>query len=92
MATQVPVAPAGKVRRNIEPVGVPAGVSHRHHGSRVSLLLGRALRAVCCELRQCLLAAQCGGPPPCGEEGAQGNSPEVHLTLHQGARYYTSHF
>jgi hypothetical protein len=34
MATQVPVAPAGKVQRNIEPVGVPAGVRHRHHGSR----------------------------------------------------------
>jgi hypothetical protein len=34
MATQVPAAPAGKVRWNIEPVGVPAGVRHRHHGSR----------------------------------------------------------
>jgi hypothetical protein len=34
MATQVPTAPAGKVRRNVKPVGVPAGVRHRHHGSR----------------------------------------------------------
>jgi hypothetical protein len=101
MATQVLVAPAGKVRRNIEPVGVPAGVSYRHHGSRwkhhcdgnilscglvwtcpdlahephpgVSLLLGRALGAVRCELRQCLPAARCGGPPPCGEVGARGD-------------------
>jgi hypothetical protein len=34
MATQVPATPAGKVRRDIEPVGVPAGVRHRHHGTR----------------------------------------------------------
>jgi hypothetical protein len=98
MATQVPAAPAGKVRWNIEPIGFPVGVCHRHHGSRwkhrcdgnifscclvwtcpdlahepcprVSLLLGRALRVVHCELRQCLPAVRCGGPPPCGEVGA----------------------
>jgi hypothetical protein len=120
MATQVPAAPVGKVRRNIEPVGVPASICHRHHGSRwkhrcdgnifscclvwtcpdlahephlgVSLFLGRALHAVRCELRQCLPSARCGGPPPCGEVGARGDSPEVHLPLHQGARYYTSYF
>jgi hypothetical protein len=120
MATQVLATPAGKVRRNIEPVGVPAGVRHRHHGSRwkhrcdanifscslvwtcpdlahephprVSLLLGGALRAVRCELRQCLPAARCGGPPPCGEARARGDPPKVHLPLHQGARYYTSYF
>jgi hypothetical protein len=34
LTTQVPVAPAGKIRRNDEPVGVPAGVRYRHHGSR----------------------------------------------------------
>jgi hypothetical protein len=34
MATQVPAAPAGKVQRNIELVGVLAGVRRRHHGSR----------------------------------------------------------
>jgi hypothetical protein len=34
MATQVPVAPAGKIRWDIKPVGVPAGVRHRHHSSR----------------------------------------------------------
>jgi hypothetical protein len=50
------------------------------------------LCAVRCELRQCLPAARCGGPPPCGEAGAPGDSPEVHLPLHQGVRYYTSHF
>jgi hypothetical protein len=120
MATQVPAAPTGKVRRNIEPVGVPAGVRYHHHNSRwkhrcdgnilscglvwtcpdlvhephpgVSLLLGRALHVVRCELRQCLPATRCGGPPPCGEAGAQRDSPEVHLPLHQGARYYTSYF
>jgi hypothetical protein len=109
-----------KIRRNVEPVGVPAGVRYRHHGSRwkhrcdgnilscglvwtcldlahephpgVSLLLGRALCAVHCELHQCLPAARCGGPPPCGEAGARGDSPKVHLPLHQGVRYYTSHF
>jgi hypothetical protein len=31
---------------------------------RINLLLGRALRAVRCELRQHLPAARCGGPPP----------------------------
>jgi hypothetical protein len=120
LANQVPAAPAGKVRRNDKPVGVPAGVRYRHHGSRwkhhcdgnilscglvwtcpdlahephpgISLLLGGALRAVRCELRQCLPAARCGGPPPCGEAGARGDPPEVHLPLHQGARYYTSYF
>jgi hypothetical protein len=34
MAAQVLAAPARKVRRNIEPVRVPAGVRHRHNGSR----------------------------------------------------------
>jgi hypothetical protein len=120
MATQVPATPARKVRWNIEPVGVPTGVRHRHHSSRwehrcdgdifpcglvwtspdlpheshprISLLLGGALHAVRCELRQRLPAARCGGSPPCREAGAQGDSPEVHLPLHQGARYHTSYF
>jgi hypothetical protein len=120
MATQVPAAPAGKVRQNIEPVEVPVGVRHRNHDSRwehrcdgdifpcglvwtspdlahephprISLLLGGALRAVRCELRQRLPATRCGVPPPCGETGAWGDSPEVHLPLHQGARYHTPHF
>jgi hypothetical protein len=56
-------------------------LAHEPH-PRVSLLLGRALRAVHCELRQCLPAARCRGPPPCGEAGARGDSPEVHLPLH----------
>jgi hypothetical protein len=34
MAIQVPVAPAGKVRRYVKPVGIPAGVCHRYHNSR----------------------------------------------------------
>jgi hypothetical protein len=34
----------------------------------------------------------CGGPPPRSEAGAWGDSSDVHLPLHQGARYYTSHF
>jgi hypothetical protein len=59
---------------------------------KVNLLLGRALRAVCCELCQRLPATRCGGPPPRGKVGARGDSPGVHLPLHQGARYYTSHF
>jgi hypothetical protein len=59
---------------------------------RVSLFLGRALRKVRCKLRQCLPAAWCGGSPPCGEARARGDSPDVHLPLHQGARYYTSQF
>jgi hypothetical protein len=120
MAIQVPAAPAGKVRRYVKPVGIPAGVRHRYHSSRwkhhcdgdifscrfvwacpdlahephprVNLLLGRALRAVRCELRQRLPATRCGGPPPRSEAGARGDSPDVHLSLHQGARYYTSHF
>jgi hypothetical protein len=120
MATQVPATPAGKIRQDIELIGVPAGVRHHHHGSRwkhccdgniflcclvwtcpdlahephprVSLLLGRALCVVRCELCQCLPTARCGGPPPCGEAGAWGDSLEVHLPLHQGVRYYTSYF
>jgi hypothetical protein len=52
--------------------------------------LGRTLCTVRGELRQCLLAARCGGPPPCSEVGARGNPPEVHLPLHQGTRYNTS--
>jgi hypothetical protein len=120
LATQVPAAPAGKIRRNDEPVGVPTGVRYRHHGSRwkhrydgnifscslvwtcpdlahephpgISLLLGRTLCVVRGKLRECLPTAWCGGPPPCSEAGAQGNPPEVHLPLHQGARYDTSYF
>jgi hypothetical protein len=120
MAIQVSATPAGKVRRYIKPVGIPAGVRHHYHSSRwkhrcdgdifscrlvwtcpnlaheprprVNLLLGRALRVVRCELRQRLPAALCGGPPPRGKAGAWGDSPDVHLPLHQGARYYTSHF
>jgi hypothetical protein len=34
MAIQVPAAPAGKVRRYVKPVGIPAGVRHRYHSSR----------------------------------------------------------
>jgi hypothetical protein len=34
LATQVPAAPARKIRQNDEPVGVPTGVRYRHHGSR----------------------------------------------------------
>jgi hypothetical protein len=109
-----------KIRRNIKPVRVPAGVRYRHHGSRwkhhcdgnilscglvrtypdlahephpgISLLLGRTLCAVHGELRQCLPTARCGGPPPCSKAGARGNTPEVHLPLHQGTRYDTSYF
>jgi hypothetical protein len=120
MATQVLAAPAGEVRRNIKPVGVPTGVRHRHHSSRwkhrcdgdifscclvftcpdlaheprprINLLLGRALHAVRCKLRQCLPAARRGGPPPCGEAGARRDSPDIHLPIHHGMRYYTSHF
>jgi hypothetical protein len=108
-----------KIRWDIKPVGVPAGVRHRHHGSRwkhrcdgnvfscrlvwtcpdlaheprprIHLHLGRALRVVRRELRKRLPTTRCGGPPPCGEAGARGDSPEVHLTLHQDARYYTSY-
>jgi hypothetical protein len=118
MATQVPAAPAGKVRRNVKPVGVPAGVCHRYHSSRwkhrcdgnifscrlvwtcpdlahephprVNLLLGRALRVVRCELRQRLPATRCGGPPPCSKAGARGNSPDVHIPLHQGMGHVKS--
>jgi hypothetical protein len=120
LATQVPAAPARKMRRNVKPVGVPTGVRYRHHASRwkhrrdgnilscgliwtcpdldhephlgISLLLGGTLRAVRGELRQCLPAARCGGPPPCGEAGARGDPPKVHLPLHQGVRYDTSYY
>jgi hypothetical protein len=34
MATHVSAAPAGKIRQNIEPVGVLAGVRYRHHSSK----------------------------------------------------------
>jgi hypothetical protein len=118
VAAQVPATSAGKVRRNVKPIGVPAGVRQRHHGSRwkhccdgdifscrlvrispdlaheprprVNLLLGRALRAVRCELRQCLPATRCGGPPPHSEARARRNSSDIYLPLHQGVRYYTS--
>jgi hypothetical protein len=59
---------------------------------RIDLLLGRALREVHSELRQRLSAAWCGGPPPRSEAGARGNSPDVHLPLHQGTRHYSSYF
>jgi hypothetical protein len=119
LATQVSAASAGKVRRNVKPVGVPAGVCHRHHGSRwkhrcdgdifscrlvwtspdlaheprprVNLLLGRALRAVRCKLRQCLPATRRGGPPARSKARARRNSLDIYLPLHQGARYYTSY-
>jgi hypothetical protein len=110
LATQVPAAPTGKVRRYDQPVGILAGVCHRHYGSRwrhhrngnifsccpiwpcpdlahesyprINILLGRALRAIRSELRQCLSAAWHGGSPPCSEAGARGNSPNLHLPLH----------
>jgi hypothetical protein len=119
MAAQVSAAPAGKVRRNVEPVGVLAGVHHRHHDSRwkhrcdgdifscrlvwtspdlaheprprVNLLLGRTLRVVHCELRQCLPATRRGGPPTRSKARARRNSPNIYLPLHQGARYYNSY-
>jgi hypothetical protein len=56
---------------------------------RINILLGRALRVVCSELRQCLSATWRGGSPPCSEAGAQGNSPDLYLPLHQGTRDYT---
>jgi hypothetical protein len=34
LAIQIPAAPAGKVRRYIQPVGILVGVRHRHYGSR----------------------------------------------------------
>jgi hypothetical protein len=66
-------------------------LAHEPH-SGISLLLGRTLCAVRGKLRQCLPTARCGGPPPCSEAGARGDPPEVHLPLHQGARYGTSYF
>jgi hypothetical protein len=120
MAIQVPVALVRKVRRNIKPVRVLAGVHHCYHRStwkhhcdgnifscrlvwtcpnlaheprpRVNLLLGRDLCVVRCELHQRLPATWCGGPPPRSKAGARRDSLDVHLPLHQGARYYTSHF
>jgi hypothetical protein len=59
---------------------------------KINLLLGRALRVVRSELRQCLLAAWRGGSPPRSEAGAWENSPGVYLPLHQGTRHYTSYF
>jgi hypothetical protein len=59
---------------------------------RINLVLGRALCAVYSELRQRLPTVRHGGPPPCSEGGARGDSPDVYLPLHQGVRYYTSHF
>jgi hypothetical protein len=59
---------------------------------RINLFLGRALRAVHSELRQCLPIARRGGPPPRSEARTRRDSPDVYLPLHQGARYYTSHF
>jgi hypothetical protein len=34
LAIQVPATPARKVRRYVKPVGILAGVRHRHYGSR----------------------------------------------------------
>jgi hypothetical protein len=59
---------------------------------RINLFLGRAPRAVHSELRQRLPTARCGGPPPRSEAGTRGDSPDIYLPLHQGVRYYTSHF
>jgi hypothetical protein len=59
---------------------------------RINLFLGRALHMIHRELRQCLPTARRGGPPPRSESGTRGDSPDVYLPLHQGARYYTSHF
>jgi hypothetical protein len=59
---------------------------------RINLFLGRTLRAVHSELHQRLPTARHGGPPPRSEAGTRGDSPDVYLPLHQGARYYTSHF
>jgi hypothetical protein len=59
---------------------------------RINLFLGRALRAVHSELHQRLPTARRGGPPSRGEVGTRRDSPDVYLSLHQGARYYTSHF
>jgi hypothetical protein len=75
MATYFHVALSGPARTwlmNLTPV------------PRINLLLGRASRAVRSKLRQCLSAAWRGGSPPCSEAGAQGNSPDLHLPLHQG--------
>jgi hypothetical protein len=47
-----------------------------------SVYPGKSSCAVRGELRQCLLTARCGGPPPCSEAGARGDPPEVHLPLH----------
>jgi hypothetical protein len=51
-----------------------------------------AVRMVHSKLLQCLPTARRGGPPPRSEAGTRGDSPDVYLPLHQGARYYTSHF
>jgi hypothetical protein len=59
---------------------------------RIDLLLGRALCVVHSELRQRLPTAWRGGPPPCSKAEARGNSPDVHLLLHQGTRHHTSYF
>jgi hypothetical protein len=83
MATYFHVALSGPART------CPDLVHEPHPG--VSLFLGRALHAVRCELCQCLPTTWRGGPPPCGEAGAQGDPLKVHLPLHQGARYYTSY-
>jgi hypothetical protein len=58
---------------------------------RIDLLLGRALRAVRCELRQRLPTAWRGGTPPCSEAGTRGNSPGIYLSLHQGTGHYSSY-
>jgi hypothetical protein len=56
---------------------------------RIDLLIGRALCVVHRELRQRLPTTWRGGTPPCSEAGTQGNSPGLHLPLHQGTRDYT---
>jgi hypothetical protein len=43
--------------------------------------MGRTLRAVRCELRQCLPATRRGGPPARGKARVQRNSPDIYLPL-----------
>jgi hypothetical protein len=63
----------------------------RESHPRVNLLLGRALRVVRCELHQRLPVTRCGGPPPHSKAGARGDSPDVHIPLHEGMGHHTSY-
>jgi hypothetical protein len=67
LATQVPAAPAGEVRRYIKLVGIFAGLRHRHYGSRWKH---------CCngELLPCSLDRA-------GPDLAHESHPRVHLLL-----------